>query len=315
MIAPIPIALPGTPEWLEARRSGIFASEAAAACGMSEDRQPLDVYLEKIGAKPPFGGNEYTKRGKRFEPFLAQEYCEQTGFRLRYNLPAYLSGEHKFIGATPDAVHEDDPTYGTELKLCDRRRAKELGDEHTDQIFTDWLFQVQQQMYVMGWRVCDVFVMLDLHTYKHYTVERDEQLIGEIVAAEMELWDRIERQQPPELDWECDNARELISYMFGCSDPEPIDLDEETARMWLETCRLKNQIKTAEQQVQSLKAKIQHKMQGHAVGRLPGHQKELVQTTVKDSIVTEDDVRALSNRVGKIKRHGFTKLSERRVRA
>lgn len=314
MKLPIAGPLPDSPAWHEARFTGIFASEGAAACGLSDERQPLDIYLEKCRLKEPFEGNEFTRRGKRFEQFLATEYMEQTGHPLRTGLPMYFSPDYPVIGATPDAVRADNALHGCELKNCHWRRAGKLGPEGSDEVFTDWVVQCQQQMLVMGWELVDVFVMVDLHTYRLFTVERNELLIAGIIEAELALWDRIQRRDPPPPNWNHAGTPALIRGMYGVNEIETVMFTADDSKLWLDRQRNKDQIKVLEAECAVIESTMLHKMGNAAVGKFPLGQRELTRTSVAPTLWTEADVEAARSKVGQIKRKGFVRLNERAVK-
>lgn len=301
----------GSPQWYEARMSCIGASECAAACGVSESRQPLDVWLEKRGLVEPFEGNDYTRRGKRLEPFIAEEYTLNTGEQLQTGLPMYFHPKHRFIGATPDAVRVDDPRHLAEFKLCQWQRAKTLGEEYSDEIFEDWLLQAQQQMFVMQAEVTDLFVMIDPHTYKLFRVERNDPLIEQIVECESRLWDAIVNGDEPPADLNHPNAEALMKAIYGVKSGQLVELDEVVSGHWYEVQRLKAEAKRIEKQIAEHKAYVLKGMGESAIGRLVGSKKEVVRSIVKDSFWTPDDVKHAQSSVGKLKREGYVTLRER----
>ncbi len=269
-----------TPEWHEARKSSIGASESAAAAGVSEERQPFDVYLEKTGQVPPFEGNEFTGRGLRFQPFIGQEYEIQTGHDLEQWLPMYRSPEHAFVSATPDARLITDPAHLVELKACNWRRARLLGEEGTDEVFPDWNVQAQHQMYVMGADVCDLFVMVDLHTYRSFTVRRNEDMIRELVENLCDLWDRIERRDPPPINAKHPKAEELVKRLYAVETGKSIELSAAVEGWWEEQHRLKDEIEALEQQRKELRTECLAAMGDAAIGVLPSGLRVLTRTQV-----------------------------------
>jgi len=308
---PIEGPLYGTPDWDAFRSHGIFASEAAEACGLSQYGQPLDLYLYKRGLVDAFAGNEFTRRGKRFEPFIAQEYEEATGEPLITNLPTFMHPVLPHIGATPDAVRENNPRHGVEFKACGWRRAAALGEPGSDDIFPDWLCQVQQQMSVMDWDRCDVFVMVDLHSYRSFTVERNEALIERIIAIESDLWQRVLEGNPPPPDFKHPLALELIQSMFSSVEAESAaTLSASAADAWQRVVDLNDEIREREKQRDALKAEVLFEMGSSAYGALPGG-RILGRTAVASSVWTEDDVKAAAAKLGTVKRKGYVKLTER----
>lgn len=309
---PITGPLTGTPEWHDARFNGIFASEAAEACGVSEYGQPLDVYAIKLRLRPPFEGNDCTDRGKRFEPFIGGEYVQRTGHAIETGLPMYLHADYPFIGATPDAVRKDNPRHGVEFKACNFRRAARLGEQGTDQIFEDWLLQTQQQMFVMGWEACDVFVMVDLHTYKLFNVERNEGLIDRMVQIEADLWGRIQREEPPPLDYRHPLALELVKGMYGgVAVGVETRIDDEAVLAWERVQRLKEEIKLREIERDALTAKVQYAMGYAELAPLPNGY-EIVRKCIDETRWTQADIDQAATNLGKIKKDAYVTLRQRK---
>ena len=258
-------------EWYQARSQGIFASEAAAACGLSEYATPLDVYLEKTGQAAPFAGNDYTARGKRFEPFIASEYQSQTEVPLETGMPMFWHPAVRFIGATPDAMWRFDKKHLVEFKACGWRRAsKVLGDEGTDAVPEDWLLQAQIQMFVMGAAVCDIFVMCDLHSYKLFTVDRNEPLIERAVEQISALWYRVQRRQPPAPDFGHPGALASIKALYGDDMTAPIELGRDAGEKWALRQQLKAEIKALEKRCEVIDAEMFATLGTAAAGRFAG---------------------------------------------
>lgn len=242
--------------WYETRNTYIGASEAAAACGVSEERQPLDVFLEKTRQREPFEGNDYTRRGHRFEPFLAQEFTARTDAELEGDGMTYFHPEYDFIGASPDRRFKSDPLHLVELKCCNWRRAQQLGPEGSDEVFDDWAMQAQQQMAVTGAHTTRVFVMVDLHTYRHYIVERNDRLIESLIQQEKELWRRIVELDPPEPNFNHANTLELMRALYAESNVYSRELSATAVDVWLEYQRLGDQARKIEKERDKLKARV-----------------------------------------------------------
>lgn len=318
--APIVGPETGSPEWYEARTgfetewNAIFASESAQACGISDNGEPLGMYALKRRLVAPFEGNDFTDRGKRFEPFIAGEYEKHVGVEVVTGLPMYYHPETRHIGATPDGVRKDDPRYGVEFKACNFRRAAQLGEQHSDDIFDDWLCQTQQQMYVMGWDICDVFVMVDLHTYRLYTVERNDAMIGRIVEIETELWDRIQRGDPPPPNYMHPGALELVKKLYGVEKGEEAILDVDISAAWERAQAIKEEAKELGKELDGIKARVLHAMGNAEFGRVPLLGIELVRGQVEPSLWTAEDARKALASVGQVKRKGYTTLRERKIK-
>lgn len=300
----------GTPEWLDDHRRLLTASICAAAIGESEYKQPLDIYHLLRGNVEPFEGNERTERGTRFEPFIAGEYEVETGHDVFRSLPIQYHGHFQFIGASPDA-RTMNRKHGVEFKACNYRQAAKLGAEGTDNIFNEWLVQAQVQCLCYEFDVVDVFVMVDLHTYKLYRVERNDDLICAIVERLVEFWENTQAGIEPPFDPTHGNAKSLMDSLYGDTAQGEVHLGEADALRWAEYRRLGNVITDMEAERESLRNLVLQSMGTAKIGRLPLGKREVVRTVVKDSIWTPDDVRIAQEKQGEIKRRGGVRLTER----
>src|SRR5208283_620865 len=79
-----------TPEWYALHKTHVTASRIASIMGVSDYETPLDVYLEMKGKKPPFEGNEHTRRGTRYEPIIVADWCDQEGKTVAYPVPIFF---------------------------------------------------------------------------------------------------------------------------------------------------------------------------------------------------------------------------------
>lgn len=79
--------------WLQWRRGGLGASDAAAVSGFSRWGSPWSVYVEKVGlVEPDDHDDEMAEFGRRFEPIAAPWFHERTGL--------YIVGEQTWVTKT-----------------------------------------------------------------------------------------------------------------------------------------------------------------------------------------------------------------------
>jgi putative phage-type endonuclease len=221
------VAMPHTPEWYAARNTGIGASEIAAAAGLSTYQTPLELYLRKRGEIPPFEGNDATRMGTLLEPVVKSEFKRITGLiPIDENPPMYRSRDRQWMTATPDMIVTE--TELGEVKTASWRMKSSWGDEHSDAIPDEYLCQTQWQMGVMGteFTAVHVPVLFDGFETKIYRVERNELMIGYLVDAGLELWERIQNGDPPEPNWEHESTPKLVREMHSEINGEIIDFNE-----------------------------------------------------------------------------------------
>jgi predicted phage-related endonuclease len=71
------------------------------------------------------------------------------------------------------------------------------GEQGTDQVPQAYLIQVQHYMVLTALPVFDVDVLIGGQDERHYEVPADRELQEMIVEAEHDLWQRIQRGEPP----------------------------------------------------------------------------------------------------------------------
>lgn len=258
----IHVAYPNTPEWHAARRSGIGASQAAAACGVSEYKSPLDVYRECRGEDSTFTGNAHTRFGLFMEPGIVAMYADEIGKDLVYPLAMHRHADWPFMLATPDA--QEDAETGVEIKTIGWRRAGDVLDHGLEESCPDYVLQAQQQMSVMNWQRVNVVLLIEksLHVYP---VERDDEMIGMIAAHEAELWERIVNGDPPPPTRPSDVKHYLQRRtIVGAVVP----LTARASDKWGEYERLGREIAALEADRQLLKADVLHEIGDAPAGLL-----------------------------------------------
>jgi len=251
------VAMPHTPEWYAARNTGIGASEIAAAAGLSPYQTPLELYLRKRGEIPPFEGNDATRMGTLLEPVVKSEFKRLTGLiPIDENPAMYRSGLHQWMTATPDMIVTD--TELAEVKTASWRLKSSWGDEHSDAIPDQYLCQTQWQMAVMGSEFVSVHVpvLFDGFQTKIYRVERNELMIGYLIDAGIELWERIQNGDPPEPNWEHESTPRLIREIHSEINGQVIELGDITADAWLTYEQLGKQVKDLNDRRERYKSEV-----------------------------------------------------------
>lgn len=250
---PIPVAVPHTPEWFAARQNGIGASEMSAAVGQSEYRQPLEVYLRKTIGSDDFEETEAIEAGRFMEPGNRNWYCHRTKQSLLDPNPMmYRHPDYPFIFATPDGIVTE--RLLLECKNAGEFMKKEWGDTETDNVPTDYLIQCQTQMAVMAADECDLSVVIGGNKLRIYRIPRNDDLISLIYSAAEELWDRIQRRDPPEPDFRHPSTPKLVKELYKTSNDVRILLSPDANAAWEAYEKLGQIASEAEKKQKQLKA-------------------------------------------------------------
>jgi putative phage-type endonuclease len=255
------VAMPHTPEWYAARNTGIGASEIAAAAGLGKDegcyQTSLEVFLRKLGRLPPLEETEPMIMGRLLEPVVLTRFHQLTQtVPLDPHPPMFRSLARPWMTATPDTILSESELV--EAKTTTWRMKSRWDEEDTDQIPGQYLCQCQWQMAVIGDRVKTVFVpvLFDGAKTKIYRVDRNELMIGYLIDAGLELWQRIQNDEPPEPNWEHESTPKLIQEMRSEINGQVVELGDITSDAWFTYEQLGKQVKELNDRRERYKAEV-----------------------------------------------------------
>jgi hypothetical protein len=203
----------------EARRHRIGASEIAAILGLNEYMTPLDVWLLKTGRKPPFEGNEHTRRGTRQEAqVLAWLDEELPDFEIITNCGGFIYEEWEVAAATPDALAIPKKIakeilnhplgadrlrrgFGKENWVCCEAKSTlkpfrynggtpDFREREISDVPNFWV-QCQWQMMCTGIKTCHLAIFGPLVSdYQRFEISYNEEFALQALAEATEWWDR-----------------------------------------------------------------------------------------------------------------------------
>lgn len=179
--------------WLEERKKGIGGSDAAAICGLSPYKTPLQVWEQKRGLSGPPQDNESMLWGRTLEPVIRQRYSDLTGRPVR--LPTEILQHPKFDFMLANIDGFTDEKRGVEIKTT--AYPKDWGEPGTDEIPIGYIFQVQHYMVITGFPVFDVPVLIGGRDFRIYEVQEDKELQEMLMHKEAEFWELVKSGIPP----------------------------------------------------------------------------------------------------------------------
>ena len=255
----------------EQRRTFLGASDAAAVMGLNPRQSPIDVWLTKTGQHPdPFGGNEHTERGHRFEPVIA-DWVDEDHPEWDVINPdgrTWRHPDHPCIAATPDRflsptqLFEDRPGIGVlEVKTADWR----LRDRWEGDAPDEYIVQILVQMMVTGCRWGVLACMVDWDK-KEYVVDWDPDLAAVIRDRMIEFWGHIEDRVPPSVVGHPDEYRDLAMVWPG--DPEAAA--EVSSSLIAELAELRRQKEVIEQRASILKGHVVEELKDATAATVDG---------------------------------------------
>ncbi len=233
--------------WLQWRRGGIGASEAAAVCGLSPWSSPYTVWLDKTGQlplwRPP---SEAMRWGNRLEPVVADAFAEEHEAKVSYRGLRVELGTDPWIRATLDGLAEVDDGQGKELCVVELKTSNGRDGAWDDGVPLQYQVQVQHQLLVTGLQTAYVAVLLGGSEYRSYRLARDDAAIEALLATLHTFWfDHVLPGVAPAVDGTV-ATKTALREAFAASQPRTVLLPVEAEQLLLELGAAKAAIKEAE---------------------------------------------------------------------
>ena len=198
---------------------------------MSPWATPYQVWLEKTGRadrEPDPASLERMRWGTLLEPVLLREWDDRNpAYILTGGAGLYADTEYPWMLATVDglAFTPDQTLAGVvEAKTGSHRAVAQWADEETPVYYVT---QVQWYMRILGAPRAFVCALLDTNTYVERVIERDEDLIRNLIDVAAEFWSYVEHDEPPPVDGSETTRRTLARARARAV--EVVELD----RSWL----------------------------------------------------------------------------------
>lgn len=203
-------------EWLQARRHGLGASDAASILGMSKWKSNVELWEEKTGLREPedIGSKPFVQYGHDAEPHLRDLFSlDHPELKVTYDSPYKMifSEDLPFLFATPDGEIEELTTGrrgGLEIKTTRILNGRQW-DEWKDRVPDQYYCQVLHQMIATGWEFVWLVVQIKWTTKtgeqrkdtREYLIERNDVLedIKTLKEEAVAFWNCVKANKQPAL--------------------------------------------------------------------------------------------------------------------
>ena len=189
-------------QWLEARKCGIGGSDAASVLGLNPYKSSVSVYIEKVdyihgvsmsdkninGCKKDSSNEEVNYRmelGNKLEDFVANEFSLKTGLKVRNVNGILKNDKYPFAIANIDRAVVGEKAF-LECKVTNSYSKKvwQMG------VPIHYQIQVNHYMAVTGATHCYVAALIGNEELIIHRIDRDEEIIDEIMKLEAMFWDK-----------------------------------------------------------------------------------------------------------------------------
>lgn len=225
---------PTRQEFLERRRGGIGASDAGVIAGVNPFKQPLQLYLEKIGELPDDDMPEDVAEaqgdprywGTVLEPIVADEYAKRRGVKVRRENQQLVHPKHPWMRCNLDRrVLGGDVKMAVEIKTA--RDGFGWGEDGSQDVPEYILLQAHHQMAVADLERNDVCVLIAGRDLRIYPIVRDDTIIDALIEREALFWDRVQARVPPEPDHGHRTTSDLLARLYRGTNGQAVALGED----------------------------------------------------------------------------------------
>lgn len=184
-------------EWLKYRKQGIGGSDAGAICGLNPYRTAMQVYYDKTSDETEEIDNEAMRQGREFEDYVARRFMEATGKKVRRANYMFQDEDNPFMLADVDRILVGE-NAGLECKTASPFMAEKWKD---GKIPMSYQIQCHHYMSVCNAEAWYIAVLIYGREFKYYKIERDEQVIKDLIQIEKDFWkNHVEKRILPEPD-------------------------------------------------------------------------------------------------------------------
>ncbi len=259
-------------DWLKYRTHGIGGSDVSIIAGINPFKSVHQLWLEKTGqTEPEQTDSEYAHFGTLLEPIVRKEFTERTGIKVRQKHMLLQSEEYPFMFADLDGVINDNG----ETAIFEAKTASAYKQEVWEEgIPAPYILQVQHYMSVTGAKRTYIAALVGGNHFYHHVVERDEEMIGKIIAMEKYFWETHVLGGVEPVPDGSEATTNYFNSRFSESNGEIISLPEEALAVCMEYDRLSEELKRVEE------------AKNAAANQLKSYLKEAETGTVGDRKVT-----------------------------
>lgn len=206
-------------DWLTERRKAIGGSDAAAIVGLNDYSSAFEVWLDKLGRLPEKEDTEAMRQGRDLEAYVAERFSEATGKKVRRENRLIRNSKYPFAHANIDRriVGEN---AGLECKTTKSLNLKKFKN---GEFPAHYYVQCMHYMAITGMEKYYLAVLVYGSGFFWYEIERDEEIINDLMQTEADFWEMVEKEIPPEVDGSDATAGALAIY-YDEPDDAPVEI-------------------------------------------------------------------------------------------
>lgn len=252
----------GTLKWLQWRRGGVTATDAAAINGTSKWHTRLDVWKDKTDTNPPEQTTSSAMEwGHRLEPLLRDKFAEVFETKVEPS-ELFQNDEHPWMLASLDGrAFVDGIEAIVECKTTHSR--EDWFDEEDNEIIpAGYQTQALWQMMVTGIKTVYFSVLVNGSEWFYRVFIYDEDRAKELLEQCLELWGHVCNKTTPEPQDGSLSENDAKTYAAIAADSEQTEVADADVTLVDEYKKWKEKLDTATEKLNNVKARIAHALEG-----------------------------------------------------
>lgn len=229
-------------EWLELRTHSIGGSDCGTILNMNKWSSPYKLWVQKCYPdliEDNVLDNEYIYWGNTLEEVVAKEFERRTNKKVRRHNYMMYHKDYDFISANVDRVVIGENAL-LECKTASEYKKSEWQD---DNVPGSYMAQCYHYMAVTGVDRVYIAVLIGGNHFVWKTIERDDEVIEQIIQKEVEFWnDYVVTKTPPPVDGS-DATSEALNVFWQDTKDNSVVIEDSEASYFKAIQSINNQIK------------------------------------------------------------------------
>lgn len=256
-------------EWLKQRQNSIGGSDAGAILGFNKYESPYSLYCKKVYSdefEQDLSGNDAIHFGNVLEDVVAQEFVRRTGKKVRKHNKMMYNNEHDFMSANVDRIVIGEHAF-LECKTANQYKESEWKDGNVP---ASYMAQCYHYLAVTGLEKAYIAVLIGGQKFVWTTIERDEEVIEEIIKSEKDFWyNHVLKQVPPETD-ESEATSDALNAMWNTTKESEMTIGEEQSSRFKALISIDKQIKQLQDEKRGHQNKLKELLGENEAGTTSG---------------------------------------------
>ena len=216
------IAYNSKEEWLRLRKQlGVGGSDASAVIGFNPYKSAYTLWAEKTGRIPEFEGNLITEVGSYLEEFVAKLFERETGKKVRRKNRMLINSDYPWAFADVDRLVVGEKAL---LEIKTTNSVPIMKQARNGEFPEQYYCQCVHYLAVSGLEKVYLAVLIGCRDFKIFELERDEDEIAALMAAEDNFWNGyVKTDTPPPTDG-TSSTSDTITAVYPESNDDTVNL-------------------------------------------------------------------------------------------